>query len=84
MAMYLDDEEDSWRRVKGSVVESNDGGAISGKQVPHLHKTNKFQICSSNKMTSCIWFPVKEQLLLQNNHLNVRHKEQNSSHSDAG
>lgn len=33
---YLKDEKDSWGGVKGTIVESDDGGAMTSEQVTHL------------------------------------------------
>lgn len=37
----LDDEEHGGRRVEGSVVDGDDGGAMSREQVAHLPRTQK-------------------------------------------
>lgn len=39
--MYLDDEKHSGGRVKGTVVQGDDGGAMSRKQVAHLPNEQK-------------------------------------------
>lgn len=35
---HLDDKEERRRRVKGPVVQCDDGGAAGAKQVSHLHR----------------------------------------------
>ncbi len=37
--LYLDDEKHGRRGVKGTIVEGDDGGAVSSEQVSHLPGT---------------------------------------------
>lgn len=39
--VYLDEEKHSSRGVKGTVVEGDDGGAMSSKQVGNLHNSQR-------------------------------------------
>lgn len=39
--LYLDDEEHGRRGVKGTIVEGDDGGAMSSVQVAHLADTQR-------------------------------------------
>lgn len=72
---YLDDEEHCGGRVKGTVVEGDDGGAMSCKQVSHLHHTQRHM---SGTRTAG-W-----RSRLQVPHLHVGEEEENSTHGDAG
>lgn len=38
---HLDDEEECWGRVKGTVVESDDGGAMRAEQISDLQEENE-------------------------------------------
>lgn len=41
---YLDDEKHGRRGVKGTIVEGDDGGAMSSEQVSHLPDTQRQNI----------------------------------------
>lgn len=46
--LYLEDEKHRRRRVKGTIVEGDDGGAMSSEQVSHLPNTQRHNLAVQN------------------------------------
>lgn len=83
---HLNDEKHSRGGVKGTVVESDDGGAMSRKQVAHLSVTQRHRSSEQNMFESLevaqMYFCLGTQKhFYRCSYLHVSYEQQDSTHS---
>ena len=52
---HLDDKKQGWGRVKGPVIESDDGGTVWAEQVSNLQEGNSHQSRQMNVVSLSVW-----------------------------